>query len=428
MKIKFKNARILKTLDHDFEILQGQLIVEDNRIKSIITGDAATESAEDKEYDKIYDCDNNLLIPGFKNAHTHTAMTFLRSHADDLPLQEWLFDKVFPKEDQLTEEFVYIFDIIGIMEYLSSGITSNFDMYFFPPKNAKASIDCGFRTVQTSGFNNFGADIKSLEDNYLKVNELSPLSSFIVGFHAEYTTSMERMEQVAALVEKYKSPMFVHNSETENEVKECVERWGKTPTQLFDSLGMYKYGGGGYHCVWFDDEDFRIFKDKGLYAVTNPSSNLKLASGIAPLKRFYDEGINVAIGTDGAASNNALDFFREMYLAAVLAKVREMDASAVDAKEILYSATYQGAHSMGLGECDCLKEGNLADIVMIDMHAPNMQPEHNIIKNLVYAGSKSNVLMTMVDGKVLYENGKYNIGFDKEEIYTKANEIVRGMK
>lgn len=428
MKIKFKNARILKTLNHDFEIIKGELIVEGNKINSIITEDSLVDSVHDKEYDKVYDCDNNLLIPGFKNAHTHTAMTFLRSHADDLPLQEWLFNKVFPKEDQLTKEFVYLFDIIGIMEYLSSGITSNFDMYFFPTNNAKASIDCGFRTVQTSGFNNFTSDINSLEENFLAVNELSPLSKFIIGFHAEYTTSMERMEHVASLVEKYNSPMFVHNSETENEVKECIERWGKTPTQLFDSLGMYKYGGGGYHCVWFDDEDFRIFKEKNLYAVTNPASNLKLASGIAPLKRFFDEGINVAIGTDGAASNNSLDFFKEMYLAAVLAKVREMDASTVDAKEILYSATYQGAHSMGLCECDSLKEGNLADIVMIDMHAPNMQPEHNIIKNIVYAGSKSNVLMTMVDGKVLYENGKYNIGFDKEDIYKRANEIVRGMK
>ena len=436
MNTRFYNARILLTEDdHSFRIVDGELWTKGNSIAYIGDGsDVNSAPGLGDEYvtARSIDCNGNLLIPGFKNAHTHTAMTFLRSFADDLPLDKWLFDAVFSREGQLTEDDIYWLDILGIMEYLTSGITSNFDMYFFPPKNAQASVDCGFRTVQTSGMNNFGAGPEAVEENYLKVNELGKssdgLAKFIIGFHAEYTTSMERMEGLAKLSQKYKSPTFLHNSETRKEVDECIERWGKTPTQLTDSLGMYEYGGGGYHCVYFDDRDIEIFKGKGLWAVTNPCSNLKLASGIAPVKKYLDQGINLAIGTDGPASNNALDFFREMYLAATLSKVSENDAAAVDASEILYAATTGGAQCMDLGDCDRLAVGKKADIVMIDMKQPNMQPENNIVKNLVYSGSKSNVRLTMVNGKVLYEDGKYDIGFDPEEIYAKANAIIGRMK
>ena len=431
--IIFKNARILHTNeDHSFDITEGQLWVKGNRIAWIGKEDEAPEITDGDSdvvvWDRTIDCRGNLLIPGFKDAHTHTAMVFLRSFADDLPLQDWLFKQVFPREDQLNEDDIYWLDILGIMEYLTSGITSNFDMYFFPPSNAKASVDCGFRTVQTSGMNNFGAGPEAVEENYNIVNNMGPLASFIIGFHAEYTTSMERMEGIAALAEKYRSPVFLHNSETASEVAECKERWGKTPTQLCESLGMYKYGGGGYHCVHMSEDDFEIMKKRGLYAVTNAASNLKLASGIAPIKRFLDEKIPVAIGTDGAASNNALDMFREMYLMGTLSKVRENDASCVPADEVLYSATAVGARCMGLDDCDCLEAGKLADIVMLDLHQPNMQPENNIPKNIVYAGSKQNVKLTMVNGEILYEDGKFNIGFDPEEIYHKATSIIRRMR
>ena len=425
MNIKFTNARILKTnSDHTFDVVSGELIVKDDKIDYI--GEAKVDDSV--KYDRIIDCENNLLMPGFKNAHTHTAMTFLRSFADDTSLQDWLYNQVFPREDQLTEDDVYWLDILGIMEYLTSGITSNFDMYFFPPVNQKASIDCGFRTVQTSGLNNFGKGIAVVEEQYNIVNEMGPLAKFIVGFHAEYTTSMELMESVAALAQKYKSPCFTHNSETELEVKECIERWGKTPTELTESLGMYEYGGGGFHCVHFSDNDFEIFKKHDMSLVTNQCSNLKLASGFADIKKTIDMGVNLAIGTDGPASNNALDMFREMYLASVVNKVTYKDASVVPANEILYAATAGGAKAMTLDDCDCLEVGKQADIIMIDMNQPNMQPENNIPKNLVYAGSKQNVKMTMVAGKVLYEEGKFDIGFDPKEVYAKANAIIGRMK
>lgn len=431
MNIRFYNAKILTLLpEHKFEIIEGELWVKGDTICYLGAAKEAGESVQGENvivWDREIDVKGNLLMPGFKNAHTHTAMTFLRSYADDLPLQDWLTRQVFPKEGQLTEDDVYWLNILGIMEYLTSGITSNFDMYFFPPVDAKASADTGFRTVQTSGLNNFGGTVELMEENYHKVNEMSDLTTFIVGFHAEYTTSKELMEGVAKLADKLKSPVWMHNAETKLEVDECKERWGMTPTALTDSLGMYQYGGGGYHCVWVEDGDFEIFKKRGLTAVTNPASNLKLASGICPVKRFVDEGISMAIGTDGPASNNCLDMFREMFLTSTLAKVREMDAECVSADEILYMATAGGAKAMLLDDCDCLAVGKKADIIMIDLQQPNMQPENNIVKNLVYSGSKQNVKMTMVNGRILYEDNRFEIGFEPAEIYAKANAIIRRM-
>lgn len=434
MNIRFFNAKILCLKDdaaHEYQIIEGELWVRGNEIAYIGDGSDMGHVLQPGEvilWDREIDAAGRLIMPGFKNAHTHTAMTFLRSYADDLPLQNWLNEQVFPREGQLTEDDCYWLNILGIMEYLTSGITSNFDMYFFPPVDAKASVDTGFRTVQTSGLNNYGGTVELMEENYHIVNEMSDLTSFIVGFHAEYTTSPELMQGVAALAQKLKSPVFLHNSETKLEVEECIGRYGKTPTQLTDALGMYEYGGGGYHCVWMDDTDFEIFKKRGLTAVTNPASNLKLASGIAPVSRYVAEGIPVAIGTDGPASNNCLDMFREMFLTTALAKVKDMDAAAVPANEVLYMATTAGARAMGLGDCDDLAVGKKADLILIDLMQPNMQPENNLVKNIVYSGSKQNVVLTMVNGRILYENGNFEIGFDPKEIYAKANEIIGRMK
>lgn len=434
MNIRFFNAKMLCLKDdaaHEYQIIEGELWVRGTEIAYIGDGSDTSGVLQPGEvilWDREIDAEGKLIMSGFKNAHTHTAMTFLRSYADDLPLQNWLNDQVFPREGQLTEDDVYWLNILGIMEYLTSGITSNFDMYFFPPVDAKASVDTGFRTVQTSGLNNFGGTVELMEENYHIVNEMSDLTSFIVGFHAEYTTSMELMQGVAGLAQKLKSPVFMHNSETKLEVEECIGRYGKTPTQLTDELGMYEYGGGGYHCVWVDDKDFEIFRQRELTAVTNPSSNLKLASGIAPISRYIAEGIPVAIGTDGPASNNCLDMFREMFLTTGLAKVREMDAAAVPANDVLYMATTAGARAMGLNDCDDLAVGKKADLILIDLMQPNMQPENNLVKNIVYSGSKQNVVMTMVNGRILYENGSFEIGFDPKEIYAKANAIIGRMK
>lgn len=427
MKIRFYNAKILTMpKDRKFLLIKGELWVVGNQIAYI--GDKTDKDSGEIIWDREIDARGNVLMPGFKNAHTHTAMTFLRSYADDLPLYEWLHEKVFPKEALLTHEDIYHLCKLGIMEYLTSGITSNFDMYFAPLPAAKASADCGFRTVFTSGLNDFCQSLPEVEELYRTINGMGGLTSFFVGFHAEYTTSLKLMEGISDLAEKLKSAVWFHNSETASEVEDCKKRYGRTPTELAEDLGMYRYGGGGYHCVYFSDRDFEIFRKRGLTAVTNPASNLKLASGIAPVKRFSDENINVAIGTDGPASNNCLDMFREMFLVSGLAKAKEKDASCMSADEVLYMATVGGARAMGLLDCDCLAEGKTADLIMIDLDQPNMQPDNHFVKNIVYSGSKQNVKLTMVNGKILYEDQKFYIGAEKEEVYRLANEIIGRMR
>ena len=201
-----------------------------------------------------------------------------------------------------------------------------------------------------------------------------------------------------------------------------------TPPQLLDSIGMFAYGGGGFHCVWMSDEDIELFARKQLWVVTNPGSNAKLASGIAPLDRLAAAGIPMAIGTDGAASNNALDMFREMYLASVLQKIANRDAAAGSADRVLEMACAGGADAMGLHDADDIAPGKLADLVVIDLHRPNMQPLNNIARNIVYSGSKENVRMTMVNGRILYENGEFFIGEAPEEIYEKADRLMEKVR
>ena len=425
MNIRFYNGRVL-AMDEDMEVQKGEVWVQGNRIVYVGPGEDA-DGKNPPAWDREVDVEENLIMPGFANAHTHSAMTFLRSYADDLPLQEWLEKQVFPLEAKLTGEDIYDLSKLAILEYLTSGITCNFDMYFQPEMIAWASVDCGFRTVMVSSLNNFTSSLEAMEQEYVKYNDYHELIRYHLGFHAEYTTSEELLKGVAALAKKYQAPVFTHNSETRREVEECTGRHGMTPTAYLDSLGLFEYGGGGYHCVYMTDEDIRIFRERGMTAVTNPGSNTKLASGIARISDMIHAGVGLAIGTDGPASNNCLDMFREMFLVTGLAKLKEENAAAVPAQEVLKMAVCGGAKAMGLADCGCLAEGKLADLIIIDLKQPNMQPVNNVVKNLVYSGSKQNVKLTMVNGRVLYEEGKFFVGTEPEEIYQKANEVIRRM-
>lgn len=427
MRTRFYNARIL-TMEPGKEIFIGEVWVNGDTIQFVGTEEEALSYCEEHKdsiliWDREIDCKKNLLMPGFKNAHTHSAMTLMRSKADDLPLSDWLNTQIFPIEAKMTAEDIYHLSKIAIMEYLTSGITAVFEMYLTPYSVADAFRDCGMRCVQTSCVNNFSQSVEMLEGYYNDLNGRDEYNSFILGLHAEYTCSKELLEKTAELVQKYKAPFWAHIQETESETKECIERYGMTPIKFFDSLGLFDYGGGGYHVVWTNDEDMEIMKKRGLYAVTNPGSNTKLASGIAPISKYLEKGIPVAIGTDGPASNNCLDMFREMFLTTGLAKLKNMDASSVDATEVLKMATVNGSHAMGLNDCDYLAEGKKADIIMLDLYQPNMQPINNIVKNIVYSGSKSNVKLTMIGGIIRYENGNFNIGAEPADIYAKAEEI-----
>ena len=428
MRIRFYNARVL-AMDADMEIRRGEVWVEENRIAYVGPGKASGPGSRegDRKWDREIDLEGNLLMPGFVNAHTHSAMTFLRSFADDLPLQEWLGQQVFPMEAKLTGEDIYELSRLAILEYLSGGITANFDMYFQPDMIAKASVDCGFRTVLVSSLNNFTSSLEAMEEEYQRLNHYDEKICYHLGFHAEYTTSEELLRGVAALAEKYHAPVYTHNSETRREVEECIGRHGMTPTAYLDSLGLFLYGGGGYHYVYMTGEDIRIFQERGLSAVTNPGSNMKLASGVARISDMMRAGINLAVGTDGPASNNCLDMFREMFLVTGLAKLREEDAAAVPAEAVLRMAVSGGAKTLGLADCGCLAAGKLADLIVIDLQQPNMQPVNHPVKNLVYSGSKQNVKLTMVNGQILYEDGRFFVGTEPGEIYENANRIIRRM-
>ncbi|MCH5267018.1 MAG: amidohydrolase [Lachnospiraceae bacterium] len=423
MKIRIYNANIL-TMESKRDIFRGEIQIEDDKITYVGEQKA---SSEGEEWDRELDAGGNLLMPGFKNAHTHSGMTFLRSYADDVSLQEWLFDKIFPMEDKLTEDDIYWNSILANMEYLTSGITANFDMYMKNPAIARATKETGFRTVLCGSINDFGGTVQEIEEEYLHYNNDGPLLSYQLGFHAEYTTAREILEGMAALGQKYKAPVYTHNSETAKEVQECIERYGTTPTTFLNQLGMFEYGGGGFHCVHMSEEDLNICKEKKVWVVTNPSSNLKLASGIAPIHTMLDMGIGLAIGTDGPASNNCLDMFREMFLVTGLQKVVTSDASAVDAMDVLHMATVGGAHAMCLPDCDVLAVGKQADMIMLDLQQPNMQPINNMAKNIVYSGSKQNVKMTMIAGKILYEDGQFHIGVDPQEVYKRVNAGIQRM-
>lgn len=423
MNIRIFNVKILR-LDKNYLWFfeDGEVWIENSYITHVGTSNDLNKN--EIKWDKEINGQHNLLMPGFKNTHTHSAMTFLRSYADNVNLKDWLNKYIFPMEKNLTPELVYWSTILAIMEYLSSGITSNFDMYFYPDIIAKAAIDTGFRTVQTAAFNNFSSSINELENIYYAINNMSDLTSFIVGFHAEYTTSLSLMEEISKLAYKLHSPVWFHNAETKQEVDECKKRWGLTPTSLAEKLGMYEYGGGGYHCIWLEDSDFDIFQRRKLTAVINTASNLKLNSGIPPIKEFVDKGIFVAIGTDGAASNNSLDMFKEMFLVASLSKMRANNPACISAEQVLYMATIAGAEAMGLKDCNNIEIGKKADLVLIDIHQPNMQPSHNLIGNIVYSGSKQNIKFTMVNGKILYENNKFYIGIDPREVYERIDSIL----
>ncbi len=428
MKTRLYNARIL-TMNNSCDLIDGELWIDDDKISYVGKSLSDEEIAQKGvSFDLSKDCAGNVLMPSFKDAHTHSAMTGMRSYADDMPLWEWLSTKIFPLEAKLTAEDMYEFVRLAILEYLTSGITGIFDMYMHPEETARACEEMGIRFVGCCDINKFGPDISEVEKRFETLNKNNGFSSYIIGFHAEYTCTKELLSELSGIAAKYKSPVFTHNSETRKEVDECIERHGMTPTQLFESLDMFRYGGGGYHCVYFTDDDIAIFKKNDLTIVTNPGSNTKLASGIAPISRYLNEGINIAIGTDGPSSNNCLDMFREMFLVTGLAKLHDMDAAAVVPTEVLKMATVNGARCMGLNDCDVLAEGKKADIIMIDLDQPNMQPLNNIDDNIVYSGSKTNIKMTMCDGKILYEDGKFNVGVDPEKVYKTANELMAKYK
>ena len=415
MKTLFKNAKILTMVDD--KIIDGDLIVNDNRI-AYIGKDASSYGP----FDRVVECNGNLLMPGFKNAHAHSAMVFLKDVPEDVTLQEWLFDYVFPREERLQPNDVYHLNKVSYLEYVRNGITFCFEHYFFPPESAKSAKDFGMRTLLLGTYS-LGVTSTTVDElvrlSNLYNNEEDGLVRYLIGFHAEYTTEAELLNGTKEVISKTKTPFYTHISETAKEVKECYERHQKTPLQYLFEEGLFKYGGGGFHCVHLTDEEVKICKDNNINIISCPGSNDYLDSGVAPLKKYFDNGINIALGTDGPASNHGLDMFREMQL------VVDHQKGSIPPFEILKMATVNASKAMGLDNADVLAVGKYADIIMLDLSKPNMKQSNDIISNVVCYGNKDNVVLTMINGQILFENGVYHINDNIEEIYKKAEEISR---
>lgn len=405
MKTLLKNAQIIK-MDGS-PVFKGDILINNNKIVDI------KDEIECEDFDKFVDCKGNILLPGFKNAHAHTAMTFVRGGGKGLKLQEWLFNYVFPREAKLIPSDVFWCSKVGFAEYIQAGITAALDQYYFPIEIGKAAEDIGFRVVLHGAFNSYTSK-DTLKYLYNKYNTAEDsLVRYHIGLHAEYTSDPEQEKVVKEVLNELKAPFFVHISETRKEVEECYDRHKMSPVEYFNSLGLYDYGGAGYHCIYFNDKDIKIFKEKNVSIVTNPGSNKYLNSGVCPVQKYYDLGFNVAIGTDGPASNYDLDMFFEMKL------IHEQNPN-LPCAEILKMATRNGAIAMQIPECDSLQVGKMADIIMLDKEIVSTK---DILGDIVRNGTKKSVKMTMINGKILYKDGGLILKEPLINLYRKCKEI-----
>lgn len=424
--IRFYNARILDINTGD--VFNGSLITSENKISKVLKNDT-TDRINNACYTSQIDCEGGLLMPSFKNSHSHSPMTVLRGAAEDMVLNDWLFKVIFPMEAKLTSTDIYWGTKLAIMEMLSSGISATFDMYFFTLSMAKAFIEAGFKVCFCSsvsgGFNE--SDLKkalyTLESEYESINALSPLVKYYAGMHAEYTASDALVKGISKFVNENKAPFFTHMSEAVGESEGCVERHGLTPAAYFEREGLWNYSGGVFHGVHVTDDDIAIMKKHNISVGINACCNAKIASGIAPVIKYLENGINVGVGTDGSASNNSLSMFKEMYMLVCTQRLSVMKPDVMPGFKALQAATLGSARLMGLNNSLSLSEGSDADIVLIDTTRPNLQPDRDIANNLVYAAGKENVRLTMVNGKILYKDGEYNIDVSPSDVYKHVNEI-----
>ena len=417
--IRFVNGRVLRFAG-EMRLTGGRGL--DRRRAHRLCGPRAADAPV---FERTVNLNGDVLMPGFKNAHTHTAMTFLRSYADDMPLNDWLYKQVFPHEAKVTPEMLYVFTRLGILEYLSSGITASFDMYFHNDAYAQANIDSGFRTVICAALNNFDKDVENIEREYLKFNALHELVSYRLGIHAEYTTCRERMEYSGLARPQVPRALLcppVRDEGRGGRLRGALRPHAAAAAGL---PGLFRLRRGRLPLRVDERRGRGALPEKAALGRHQPLLQPEACQRHLPGGQARAAGIPMAIGTDGAASNNALDFFREMYLASVLQKVKLSDAAAGGADRVLEMACVGGARVMGLEDCDDIAPGKRADLIVLDLNRPNMQPLHNIPRNIVYAGSKENVRLTMVNGRVLYENGEFFIGEDPRRLYAKANAMIR---
>lgn len=427
MKTLFKNADVLLYDNGIYNVLKNAyLCVDGDKIAYI------GKDEPDGQFDEIKDMTGKLLMSGFYNCHNHCPMVLLRGVGSDLPLNEWLFNKVFPIEDKLTADEIYAGTNLALLEMIAGGTVSFSDMYFEPQITAKAVADAGMkanltRPVQSFDPNEEPKDSFRIAQSLELYNEWNKAENdrILIDFsiHAEYTCTEKIARAYIEECNKRNGLLHIHLSETVKEHNECKEKYGKTPTEWFNDLGAFESKAFAAHCVTLEDSDMEIILEKGVHVVHNPTSNMKLGSGFARVPKMLDMGINVALGTDGAASNNNLDMIEELHLASVIHNGYMQDATVMNADTVIKMATLNGAKLQGRDDCGELKVGNKADIIAISLDKPHMRPIIDEKALITYSAQSSDVYMTMVDGKILYENGEYKT-LDKEKIYYDIEKAV----
>ncbi|MBU5438993.1 amidohydrolase [Tissierella sp. MSJ-40] len=420
MNLLIKNVTLVP-MDKKNDILENtNIYILNNKIEHIgyLRGDL--------KVDRIIDGKGMVAMPGLINSHTHIGMSLLRNFADDLPLHEWLTQKIWPIEAKLTEEDVYWGSLLSMVEMIQSGTTAFCDMYFFMDQVGKGLEEAGIRGVLTRGL------IEEEGKSIIKLNETRELYrnwngkgngriKVMVAPHAPYTCSPDFIMKSCALAKELNTGIHIHLSETKREVEDSFKQHGKSPIKHVYDLGVFEIPTIAAHCVHVDDNDIEILKENNVSVVNNPGSNLKLASGFAPVDKMIKKGVNVALGTDGSSSNNNLNMFEEINLAAIVNKAVNMDAVSIPAKTAVEMATINGAKALLWSEeIGSIEVGKKADLILIDIDKPHLYPHHNIISSLAYSVQGSDVDTVIVDGKIIMENReiktldvekiKYNVG------------------
>ena len=426
--ILIKNALILNP--NNFENKKQSLLIKDDLIAEI------AETIDEGNVDKIIDAEGKILLPGLINTHTHVSMTLFRGLADDLSLDSWLNDHIWPMEANLNGDYCYIGALLGAVELIKSGTTTFSDMYFYMEDVARAVEDAGIRAVLSYGMIDFGDAEKreaEIEENLQLFKSCNGMADgrikVFFGPHSPYTASEDLLIKVRELADEYNMGIHIHVSETEKEINDSLDEKGLKPFEYLEKIGFLGPDVVAAHCVWLSDEEIEIIKKHDVKVSHNPCSNMKLASGIAPVSKLIENDICVSIGTDGASSNNNLDLIEELKTASLLQKVSTLDPKVLTSDEAITMATIKGAEALGLeNEIGSIEVGKKADIILIDTNSANMVPDSSSLSsNVIYSANGSNVDTTICNGKILMENKKLTV-LDEQEIYDKAKKAIKELK
>lgn len=403
----FKDITIL---DNNFEIKKNMYVgTAADRI--VYIGKTKPNGDFGREYRGV----GKLLMPGFVNSHAHSPMTLLRGYGENMNLQDWLEQKIFPFEAKLNGESVYWGTMLAMAESLRYGIVSTTDMYYFCDSMAVAVIESGAKSNISRSITNIAGEA------YEEMESVKEMEKFFADYsgegdgrirvdmslHAEYTSDPDTAKALAEYTKSVGANMHVHVSETKEEHEACKQKYNMTPIEYHNSNGLFETPTVAAHCVWVEGNDYVIMRKKGITVATCPVSNAKLSSGICNIPKLMANEINVAIGTDSVSSNNNLNMIEEMKAFALLQKVSSMNPKVITPREALKAATVNGARAQGRNDCGLLATGYKADLIVLDIDVPHMHPIHDLINNIVYSASGSDIVLSMVDGKVLYEDGEY---------------------